>query len=412
MEAFEVYRAVVPVWSAYLQISVRGIVSTDRLDAAPRNRSVFVLCAALSIAFATPANAGPPYLSDDPEPTDYQHYEIYTLSNGTATRDGISGEGGIDFNYGGAPNLQLTATLPIGYNLPAEGSLVGGFGNVELAAKYRFLTQDTVGLDVAFFPRVILPSASSLVGEQHTSFLFPIWVQKDWGNWSAFGGGGCEINRGGASQDFCEGGVVLTRKMSSNLQVGLELFHQTPAARGGPATTSLGTGVIYDLNEHFHLLGYIGRGIQNADETDRFNWYASVLFTFGGPLRVLCLSTEDGLNEMALRLRAAMTHYQLTDADVPGLYFIGADRWGLPLLHAEGNRAVLDRPGMDALTAELDQIKPDVLIIDPLINVMGGVDANGNAAAALLMGQLTTLATTRRISVALAHHTSKGRDPR
>jgi hypothetical protein len=241
---------------------------------------VFVLCAALFCAGAIPAHAGPPYLSDDPEPTDYQHYEIYTYSSGTTARDGAGGESGIDFNYGGAPNLQLTATLPIAYDFPAEGSSVGGFGNVELAAKYRFLTQDTIGLDVAFFPRVILPSASSIVGEQHASFLFPVWVQKDWGDWSAFGGGGCEINRGGASQDFCEGGVVVTRKISSNLQMGLELFHQTPDTHDSLPTTSLGTGLIYDLNEHFHLLGYIGRGIQNADATDRLNWYASVLFTF------------------------------------------------------------------------------------------------------------------------------------
>src|SRR6185437_10398170 len=34
---------------------------------------------------------------------------------------------------------------------------------------------------------------------------------------------------------------------------------------------------------------------------------------FGGPLRVLCLSTEDGMPEMALRLRAAMTQYGLTN---------------------------------------------------------------------------------------------------
>jgi hypothetical protein len=243
-------------------------------------RQELVFCVALFCALATPAGAGPPYLSDDPEPTDYQHYEIYTYSNGTATRDGASGETGIDFNYGGAPNLQLTATLPIAYDFPGEGSSVGGFGNVELAAKYRFLTQQTVGLDVAFFPRVILPSASSIVGQQHASFLFPVWMQKDWGDWSAFGGGGCGINRGGESQDFCESGVVVTRKVSSNLQVGLELFHQSPDTRGGLATTSLGTGVIYDLNEHFHLLGYIGRGIENADATDRLNWYASVLFTF------------------------------------------------------------------------------------------------------------------------------------
>jgi RecA-family ATPase len=115
--------------------------------------------------------------------------------------------------------------------------------------------------------------------------------------------------------------------------------------------------------------------------------------------------------EMALRLRAAMTHFKLTDADVPGLYVIGSDRWGLPLLQAIGNRAVLDEDGKHALMTELDHISPDVLIIDPLINVMGGVSANDNAAAALLMGQLVGLATKRRMAVALAHHASKGRDP-
>jgi hypothetical protein len=105
-----------------------------------------------------------------------------------------------------------------------------------------------------------------------------------------------------------------------------------------------------------------------------------------------------------------MKHYQLSDADVPMLYVIGADRWGLPLLHADGNRAVLDRRGIDALTAELDHITPDVLIIDPLITVMGGANANDNPTAAVLMGHLAALTATRRMAVALAHHTSKGRD--
>jgi hypothetical protein len=131
---------------------------------------------------------------------------------------------------------------------------------------------------------------------------------------------------------------------------------------------------------------------------------------FGGPLRVLVLSTEDGMSELTLRLRAAMKHHKLTDTDVPGLFIIGADRWGLPLLQADKNRAVLDCRGMDALIAELDYIKPDVLIIDPLINALGGVSVSDNAAAALLMSQLVTLAAKRRISVALAHHASKGRD--
>jgi hypothetical protein len=237
------------------------------------------VCSAVLLA-VTPAMAGPPYLSDDPEPTDYKHYEIYVFSNGFVTRDGTSGAGGLDINYGGAPNLQLTATLPVAYDFPALGAASAGPGNIELAAKYRFLTQQNFGLDVAVFPRVFLPSPSSNVGDAHASLLLPIWVQKDWGDWSAFGGGGCELNRGGNSQNFCEAGLVVTRQLTKALQVGFEIFHQTPDTQSGLTMTSLGAGARYDLNDNFHLLGYLGRGIENTDATDRLNWYCAVLFTF------------------------------------------------------------------------------------------------------------------------------------
>ena len=235
---------------------------------------------ALWLGKAASAMAGPPYMTDDPEPTDYRHFEIYTFSQGTATQDGIDGEGGIDFNYGAAPNLQLTTTMPVAYDFPAGAPPLAGPGNIELAAKYRFLTQDNFGLDVAVFPRVILPSMSSNIGVQHASYLLPVWLQRDWRQWSAFGGGGCELNRGGDSQNFCLMGAAVTRQITARWQVGMELFHQTPDTRGGAATTSVGAGVIYNLNENFHLLGYLGRGIENVDATDRCDWYGAVLFTF------------------------------------------------------------------------------------------------------------------------------------
>src|ERR1700750_3135466 len=166
------------------------------------------------------ALAGPPYVSDDPEPTDYQHFEIYTFNNGTSTREGTSGETGIDFNYGAAPDLQLTATLPGGFDQPPAGGLGLGPGNVELAAKYRFLHQDTFGLDVSVFPRVFLPSGSSLIGDNHVSLLVQIWGQKDFGQeWSAFGGGGCTFNEIRAA-DFCQAGAVLTYQLLPKLQIG------------------------------------------------------------------------------------------------------------------------------------------------------------------------------------------------
>src|ERR1700736_5368867 len=88
------------------------------------------------------AIAGPPYFSDDPEPTDYKHFEIYAFTNGLTARDGTAGQSGIDFNYGAAPDLQLTATVPAGFSDTMGGSTEVDPGNVELAAKYRFLHQD------------------------------------------------------------------------------------------------------------------------------------------------------------------------------------------------------------------------------------------------------------------------------
>lgn len=226
------------------------------------------------------AVAGPPYVSDDPEPTDYKHFEIYTFTNGTTTRDGTGGQSGVDFNYGAAPDLQLTATLPEGYSRAVTGGTSIGASNIELAAKYRFLHQDSFGLDVSIFPRVFLPSGSNLIGDNRVSLLLPVWVQKDWsGGWSAFGGGGCTVSERRAV-DFCQMGAVLNYQLLPKLQVGAEIFHQTANAGGTPATSSVGIGWRYDLNDTYHLLGYIRRGIENANETDRYSWYTSVLFTF------------------------------------------------------------------------------------------------------------------------------------
>ena len=238
---------------------------------------------AIAVLFGVPgaAVAGPPYVTDDPEPTDTGHYEIYLFTDGSTAQSGASGATGVDFNYGGARDLQLTASIHGDYGSSSGRPTEVGLGNVELAAKYRFLHQDEVGLDIAVFPRVFLPSGSSPVGQNHASFFLPFWLQKDWeGGWSSFGGGGCELNRGGGSQDFCQIGWALTHQFRSDLQMGVELVHQTPDTKGGRPSTGLGFGLIYTFTETYHLLAYAGPGLQNPAQTARYSWYASILFTF------------------------------------------------------------------------------------------------------------------------------------
>jgi hypothetical protein len=232
------------------------------------------------IGFALPALAGPPYVTDDPQPTDYQHFEIYAFNGGTVTRDGTGTTTGIDFNYGGAPDLQLTAVLPLNFDNPRTGASTLGIGNIELAAKYKFIHQDDFGVDVAFFPRLFLPTISANAGDHHAALLLPLFVGRSWDKWSTFGGGGCTINHGGGSQNFCQIGWTLTNQVLPNLNLGVEIYHQTADTIGGKASTGAGIGAIYDLNENYHLMASAGPGVQNAADTNRYTWYVALLSTF------------------------------------------------------------------------------------------------------------------------------------
>jgi len=264
---------------------VLGVGALNNWQFADRTRQwMYTVRAIAFVVFALaqgrPALGGPPYVTDDPQPTDYAHFEIYLFNGGTAIRDGIGSASGLDFNYGAAPDLQLTAVIPLAIDSPKGGRTATGLGNIELAAKYKILHQESFGWDIAIFPRVFLPAGSPAVGERHTSLLLPIWLGRTWGDWSTFGGGGCELSRGGDSQNFCLMGWALTRQVLPDLQIGAELNHQTADTRRGRATSGIGAGVIYDLNDHYHLMGSVGPGIQNAGDTNRTSWYTALLITF------------------------------------------------------------------------------------------------------------------------------------
>jgi hypothetical protein len=234
----------------------------------------------LALLPARAAWAGPPYFTDDPVPTDQRHYEIYAFAASLRNSGGTSSDAGIDFNYGAARDLQLTAVLPVSREQSRDAQSTRGIGNPELAVKYRFLHQDEVGWDVAVFPRVFLASASSAVGEQHVSWQLPIWVGRDTGAWSTFGGGGCVLNHGGDSRNYCFAGWALAKRLGGRTQLGAELFHQSADSTDSRATTFAGVGVRYDAGEHLHLMAYGSGGLQNAAAEHQYSWYAALLFTF------------------------------------------------------------------------------------------------------------------------------------
>jgi hypothetical protein len=219
---------------------------------------------AFFVALLAPAiaNAGPPYLTDDPQPTDPGHWEIYNFVQATVGYGALQGEGGLDLNYGAAENVQLTAVLPIGFdnvNAFSTSGLRTGTGMIELAAKYKFLHQDGNGWlpDVSVFPRFLIPTQHNF-GYDRTNFFLPIWAGKDFGPWSVFGGGGYELNPGPAARDFWQGGIAIDRTINERLQLGVEVYGQTSDTTAGDGYTAINVGATYKLVEHWSLLASAG----------------------------------------------------------------------------------------------------------------------------------------------------------
>jgi hypothetical protein len=87
------------------------------------------------------ARAGPPFTTDDPEPPEYRHWEIYLASQLAHDSNGWSGTSPhLELDYGAIPNFQLSLTVPVAFDAPSKGGSQFGYGDTELGGKYRQLS--------------------------------------------------------------------------------------------------------------------------------------------------------------------------------------------------------------------------------------------------------------------------------
>ncbi len=207
---------------------------------------------------ASAALAGPPFLTDDPEPTETGHWEIYgPLLEAQGQGSRFEGSAGAELNYGPAPDVQITVGLPVAYSHDGAGWRSAP-GDLELSVKYRFINDEAAGVQVAVFPGLSLPTATRGMGAGRVTALLPVWAQKDAGPWSVFGGGGYAFNPGPGNRDYWTGGLAVSRQMTNRLLLGAEIDRQGADTAGGRGATSLGLGVIYDLKKPFRILASAG----------------------------------------------------------------------------------------------------------------------------------------------------------
>ncbi len=231
------------------------------------------------------ASAGPPFRTDDPEPVELHHWEIYGFVTGTNTDDDDNAvTPGLEVNYGAAPNLQLHLVVPMDLDRPAGGGTAYGLGDIELGAKYRFVQEDEHGWrpQVGVFPLVELPSGDATrgLGAGYARAFLPVWLQKRHGDWLTYGGGGYWINPGLGNRNYWFAGWLLQRQVSKPLAIGAEVFYQTASSVTGKASPGFNVGGIYDFSDHYHLLFSVGRGLANTRQTNQLSYYLALQTMF------------------------------------------------------------------------------------------------------------------------------------
>jgi len=245
-------------------------------------RALLVACVLGGLPAA--ALAGPPYQTDDPEPTPYRHYEIYVFDTyGNDVDRGISENlPSLEINYGLMPNVQFSLTFPFEASRMPGAPMYAGYGDTEVALKVRFVQEGAGRPQVSFYPAVILPTASAGLGNGLPKVFLPLWAQKTNGSWTYFGGGGVYHNPGLGNRDYSFTGIAATHQVHDGLEIGGELYHTSPDTIGGRASTAFGVGFVAERGEHHALLASFGRDISGPNTFYGYAAYELYLGPKGG----------------------------------------------------------------------------------------------------------------------------------
>jgi hypothetical protein len=185
-----------------------------------------VFAALLAGAGPAPAWAGPPFLTDDPVPVDFHHYETYAFTqwdNAPGNGSTVTGPA-VEFNAGVAPNLQLHVVAPFeNAAVPATPNAFG-FGDTEVGIKYRFVPESATRPQIGIFPMAEFPTGDPAhnLGNGRTWYRLPVWVQKSYddGKLTVDGGGGVAYNAAPNARNYGFGGLLVQRSLGAGLTLG------------------------------------------------------------------------------------------------------------------------------------------------------------------------------------------------
>jgi len=233
---------------------------------APFGKQMKVYCSMLGIGllFATGSiHAGPPFVTDDPEPPPPGGWEInvpFILEHASGATEMDAPL--FDLNYG-LPDIQLKLEIPVEIIHDDSDGTVSGSGDLLLGVKWRFLNNEQSKFQVGVYPQLLVPTGdhSRGLGEGQPGFVLPLLAQKSWDKWTLYGNVGFWWRSAPESRDYFYAGAVLEREITERFELGVEVFGNSPKERGGRLSVAFNLGGKWKLGEHLNLLFSGGRDI-------------------------------------------------------------------------------------------------------------------------------------------------------
>jgi hypothetical protein len=234
------------------------------------------------IGAASFGEGGPPLIGDDPGTPGNGKFEInvaypYLQTEHTTTMD----LGYVDANYGLGDHIELSYQGGVLLGKSAGQGWHGGYDNSLLGLKWRFLDQETNGVDMSIYPQFGFNTTSSLarIGFANSGVggFMPVEIAKTFGKLELDGEFGYQYQE--HDRDQWAGGPIVGYLLNDRIELlGEARFVFDQDFRSNNLILDAGARV--NLVEHVQLLFAAGRGLRNDGDSPHLYLYAGLGFTF------------------------------------------------------------------------------------------------------------------------------------
>lgn len=209
--------------------------------------------------------AGPPFLTDDPEPVPFKHWEYYISSINTFQSSSWSGTSPhLEVNYGLIRNMQVHLLLPMNYTYIQHHGSKFGYADTEFGIKYCFIQETGRRPQLGTFPIFEIPTVKNdNFSDGKIKIFIPVWLQKSWNKLTTYGGAGYSLNPGAGNKNSTFLGWELQYDFSKVITFGGELYFQSAETTDSKSTMAFNLGGFINPTEQFHILISLGHSMTN-----------------------------------------------------------------------------------------------------------------------------------------------------